>query len=139
MEENEKINQEEPLEDNVKLTPEEEEAGELHWKTKPDRNWMPKEGEEVKGEEVPVDPAIEEQEEAEMKMVLEEARRRAEEVPEEEMHPEYKAMVGIGVAAETDEEKEEKIKYGKCGDCGAVVPVGQLQDNGSYVACPKCY
>lgn len=137
MEEKEKVEAALPVE--RELTQEEVEAGDLHWKTKPDRNWMPEEGEEAKGEETTVDPAIAEQEEAEVRLVLEDARRRAEEVPEEEMHPDYKTMVGIGVAAESEEEKEEKIRYGKCGDCGAVVPVDQLQDNGSYVACPKCY
>lgn len=137
MEEKEKA--EAALPEERELTQEEVEAGDLHWKTKPDRNWMPEEGEEAKGEEAPVDPAIAEQEEAEVRLVLEDAKRRAEEVPEEEMHPDYKTMVGIGVAAESEEEKEEKIRYGRCGDCGAVVPVDQLQDNGSYVACPKCY
>lgn len=137
MEEKEKV--EAVLPEERELTQEEVEAGDLHWKTKPDRNWMPEEGVEAKGEEAPVDPAIAEQEEAEVRLVLEDARRRAEEVPEEEMHPDYKTMVGIGVAAESEEEKEEKIRYGRCGDCGAVVPVDQLQDNGSYVACPKCY
>lgn len=137
MEEKEKV--EAVLPEERDLTQEEVEAGDLHWKTKPDRNWMPEGGEEAKGEEAPVDPAIAEQEEAEVRLVLEDARRRAEEVPEEEMHPDYKTMVGIGVAAESEEEKEEKVRYGRCGDCGAVVPVDQLQDNGSYVACPKCY
>lgn len=137
MEEKEKV--EAALPEERELTQEEAEAGDLHWKTKPDRNWMPEEGEEAKGEEAPVDPAIAEQEEAEVRLVLEDARRRAEEVPEEEMHPDYKTMVGIGVAAESEEEKEEKVRYGRCGDCGAVVPIDQLQDNGSYIACPKCY
>ena len=137
MEEKEKVDA--ALPEDRELTQEEVEAGDLHWKTKPGRNWMPEEGEQAEGEEAPVDPAIAEQEEAEVRLVLEDARRRAEEVPEEEMHPDYKAMVGIGVASESEEEKEEKIRYGKCGDCGAVVPIGQLQDNGSYIACPKCY
>jgi len=138
MEEKEKVEATLSEEKN-ELTKEEEEAGDIHWKTKPDRNWMPGGGEEVKTEEALVDPAIAEQEEAEARLVLDEARSRAADVPEEEMHPDYKRMMGIGAVQETEEEKEEKVRYGKCGDCGAVVPVEKLQDNGSYIACPKCY
>lgn len=138
MEEKEKV-EATAFEDDKELTQEEEEAGDLHWKTKPDRNWMPQEGEHANGEEAQVDPAIAEQDEAELRQTLEEARRRAEEVSEEEMHPEYKRMMGIGAVPESEEEKEKKLRYGKCGDCGASVPYSDLHDNGSYMVCSKCY
>ena len=44
---------------------------------------------------------------------------------------------------EIEEERAEEmaktiVHYAKCGDCGVVLPVDQLADNGSYVVCPKC-
>lgn len=42
-----------------------------------------------------------------------------------------------------EEEKAEEMAkaathYVKCGECGAVLPVEQMSDNGSYIVCPKC-
>lgn len=44
---------------------------------------------------------------------------------------------------EIEEEKAEEMAnaathYAKCGECGAVLPVEQMSDNGSYIVCPKC-
>lgn len=44
---------------------------------------------------------------------------------------------------EIEEEKAEEIAkevvhYAKCGECGAVLPVEQMADNGNYIVCPKC-
>lgn len=44
---------------------------------------------------------------------------------------------------EIEEEKAEEmakavVHYAKCGECGAVLPVEQMSDNGSYIVCPKC-
>ncbi|HBO84042.1 MAG: hypothetical protein A2073_01650 [Deltaproteobacteria bacterium GWC2_42_11] len=30
------------------------------------------------------------------------------------------------------------VHYAKCGECGVVLPVDQMSDNGSYIVCPKC-
>lgn len=137
MEEKEKVDATSSLEDK-ELTQEEEEAA-IHWKTKANRPaWAPEEGENKLY--TPSEPTPEE--EAELRQTLEEARRRADEVPEEEMHPEYKRMMGIGAAPtpEGEAEKEEaKVHYAKCGECGASVPYSDLHDNGSFLVCSKCY
>lgn len=138
MEEKEKVEATASQEEEKDLTEEEEEAS-IHWKTAPNRPvWTPADLDNpVKV--VAVEPTPEEEEET--RQMLEETSRRAEEVPEEELHPAYKKMIAVAPAAVEGEKEEEgeKIAYAKCGECGEMVPYTDLHDNGSYVVCSKCY
>lgn len=82
-------------------------------------------------------------EEERIRGILEEARKRCEEIPEEELHPDYKKLIAIGSAplvgeGEKEGEKKEVIRYAKCGECGVALPYDQLYDNGNYLVCSKC-
>lgn len=78
-------------------------------------------------------------EEERVRKILEEARRRCEEIPEEELHPDYKKLIAISSSPSVDEgEEKEVIRYARCGECGVTLPYDQLYDNGNYLVCSKC-
>jgi hypothetical protein len=116
-----------------------EEELEIAWEKGGDRLWLPEEGDEPREEAVGEAPMPEE-DETEVRQILEEARKRAEDVKEEELHQEYKRMVGIATVSlpEHEEKEGERVYYAKCGECGAKVPYNQLHDNGNYLVCDKC-